>query len=261
MGLWVKMKLQMIAMQKLLISQSMLTSFDDVTKCDIIFEQEYIKGKRLREPSDAMLHGLFFEERLIGGTRDGEHIELPKLKSGKPSKVETDLLSLVEKSSEVMKRLKIEIIESQPEWVHNDLIAHPDLLAEMDGQLCIVDIKLTGSKETENCRWNPFAWGENLEHKDYTQAVHYVYMYHLITGDYLPFYYLVFGKSGWVKLIQVAIKGSTLIEHESRLNTLRTNLSNFKPQPIKSYTICSKCPLSGTCASESSVPNLQTIVV
>ena len=67
-------------------------------------------------PSAAMLDGLVFEQNVIGMSRGGDVYEIPKGKTGKPLKRETDLLALTEKSKEMMNDLEIELIDVQPEW-------------------------------------------------------------------------------------------------------------------------------------------------
>ena len=182
-------------MSKLQISQSALKDFYNPDVCQIRWEESYFNGYR-SEPSAAMLDGLVFEQNVIGLSRGGEVYEIPKGKTGKVLKRELDLLKLAEQSKQTMKDLDIELIDVQPHWEVGDLVGHPDALIKYKGELAIMDLKYTGVREDESCKWNPFAW-EDLEYKDFRQALHYTEMYYLMNGVYLPFFYLVFGKSGW----------------------------------------------------------------
>ena len=239
------------------ISQSALKSFYDPKVCEIKWEEMFVNGYRT-PPSPAMLDGLVFEELTIGGSRGGEVYEIPKLKSGKPSKRETDLLKLSKDAKQTMIDLEIELVEVQPEWVVNDLSGHPDALIKYKGNEALMDLKYTGVKEDDSCRWNPFAW-HDLEHKDFTQALHYVEMYYLMRGIYLPFFYLVFGKSGWVKFISIDITAETMNTYRERLDQFRSDLIDFKPQPINNYTICRKCAI--LCNKRTEKPNVMTIEI
>ena len=97
----------------------------------------------------------------------------------------------------------------QPEWESEELIGHPDALITYKGELAILDLKYTAIKENESAKWNAYAWAD-LEHKDFSQAIHYIELYYQIHNVYLPFFYLVFGKSGWVKFICIDLTKDSL---------------------------------------------------
>ena len=79
------------------ISQSALRDFYDDEVCQIKWEENYVNGYR-SQPTAAMLDGLVFEQNVIGLSRGGEVYEIPKGKTGKPLKRETDLLKLAAES-------------------------------------------------------------------------------------------------------------------------------------------------------------------
>tara|TARA_R110002020_G_scaffold167816_3_gene356362 strand:- start:309 stop:1061 length:753 start_codon:yes stop_codon:yes gene_type:complete len=248
---------------KLKISQSMIRDFYDSNYCKIKWEETYLNGFRTI-PSAAMLDGLVFEQNVIGMSRGGEVYEIPKGKTGKPLKRETDLLALAEKSKEMMNDLEIELIDVQPEWETDELIGHPDALIKYKGELAIMDLKYTAMKEDENCKWNPYAWGNIVDestgeiYKDFTQAIHYIEMYFQEHGIYLPFFYLIFGKSGWCKFIMIEPSKETIESYRDRLKRFRNDLKNFIPKPIKSYSKCRKC--SVLCEKRTLKPEIQQIL-
>ena len=237
------------------ISQSALRDFYNPEYCKIKWEEVYLNGNRT-QPTASMLDGLVFEQEVIGMSRGGEVYEIPKGKTGKSLKRETDLLALAEKSKQMMGDLDIELIDVQPEWETKDLIGHPDALIEYRGELAIMDLKYTAIKEDESCRWNPYAW-HDLEHKDFTQAIHYIEMYYQMEGIYLPFFYLVFGKSGWCKFISIDLTAESLENYRIKLKRFKSDFKDFKPKGSTEYSICRKCPV--LCDKRINKPNIITI--
>ena len=223
------------------VSQGAVRDFYDPDYCKIKWEEVYLNGYRTK-PTNAMLDGLVFEQEVIGMSRGGEVYEIPKGKTGKPLKRETDLLELSERSKKTMLDLEIELIDVQPEWETDELIGHPDALIKYKGELAIMDLKYTAIREDESCKWNPYAWND-LEHKDFSQAIHYIEMYYQIHGIYLPFFYLVFGKSGWCKFILIDLTAESLENYRDKLKQFKVDFKNFKSVGVKDYSICRKCPV------------------
>ena len=223
------------------VSQGAVRDFYDPDYCKIKWEEVYLNGYRTK-PTNAMLDGLVFEQEVIGMSRGGEVYEIPKGKTGKPLKRETDLLELSERSKKTMLDLEIELIDVQPEWETDELIGHPDALIKYKGELAIMDLKYTAIREDESCKWNPYAWND-LEHKDFSQAIHYIEMYYQIHGIYLPFFYLVFGKSGWCKFILIDLTAESLENYRDKLKQFKVDFKNFKSVGVNDYSICRKCPV------------------
>ena len=223
------------------VSQGAVRDFYDPDYCKIKWEEVYLNGYRTK-PTNAMLDGLVFEQEVIGMSRGGEVYEIPKGKTGKPLKRETDLLELSERSKKTMLDLEIELIDVQPEWETDELIGHPDALIKYKGELAIMDLKYTAIREDESCKWNPYAWND-LEHKDFSQAIHYIEMYYQIHGEYLPFFYLVFGKSGWCKFILIDLTAESLENYRDKLKQFKVDFKNFKSVGVNDYSICRKCPV------------------
>ena len=221
------------------ISQGMIRDFYNEDYCKTKFESIYFKNHKL-QMSDAMLNGLVFEQKVIGMSRGGEIFSFPKLKNGKDSKREIDINELSEFAKETIKKLDIKLLDIQPEWETDELIGHPDALIEWNGEKCILDLKFTSTKEDDSCRWNPHAWGKDMEYKDFTQAIHYVEMYYRMTGEYLPFFYLVFGKSGWVKFINVDISAESMIDHNNKIKKFKKDIKKFKATKCENYR-CEFC--------------------
>jgi len=223
------------------VSQSALRDFYNEDFCKVKWEEMYINNYRTK-PTAAMIDGLFFEQNVIGESRGGEVYNIPKLKTGKPSKRETDLLKLSKFAKQTIKDLEIELIDVQPEWSSKELIGHPDALIKYKGELAILDLKYTAIKETESARFNPYAWSD-LEYKDFSQAIHYIELYKQMYDIYLPFFYLVFGKSGWVKFICIDLTKKSLDEYKDKIKRFQQDFKTFKPVGINNYETCRKCPI------------------
>lgn len=234
------------------ISQSALKDYYKPDMCPTLFMAKYAEGLRT-PPSDVMFRGLYFEHKLIGATRGGESVEFEPLKKGGKPQAQIDLDELVQYGKGIMKALNIEAVEVQPEWVVDGNILHPDLLAKVNGRLAIIDIKYTETKEDD--RWN--GWG-NVEEMDHTQALHYTMGYQLLTGDFIPFYYLVFGKSGWVRFIKIGITPETFHAHVERVEKFKMDLSREKFEPKPSFNVCRNCPLE-SCDARSKFPEVEGI--
>ncbi len=221
------------------ISQGLLRDFYDPNYCSMKWNAIYNLGHRIT-PTDTMINGLVFEQLVIGESRGGERFDIPKLKNGKQSKRELDIIELSKFANKVVKNLKIKFLEIQPEWQVDNLSGHPDALIEWKGEKCILDLKYTGTKEDDSCKWNPYAWGKDLELKDFSQAIHYVEMYYRMTGEYLPFFYLVFGKSGWVKFINVDISYDSMKNHKEKIKQFEIDIKDFNPTKCENYR-CEYC--------------------
>ena len=245
-----------------LISQSLIKDYVNEWNCKLRVYKEYWQG--IKTPSSlSMQYGLLFETLLIGESRGGAYNgeDIPKLKSGAMSKPEQDVRKLAVESKQIMNDMGIKCIDVQPEWKTDTLIGHPDLVAEYEGKKILIDIKFTQTKEDDNCKWNPYAWGGDLSTKDYTQAKHYVYMAKEILNEKLPFYYLIFGKSGWVKFLEIEISKSTLDAHAHLLKHLQEDLVDFVGYPTDNPKLCKSCPHLNTCESATLLPKIEKISI
>lgn len=213
------------------LSQGMVRDFFDTKYCRNKWIAQYVKKEKFI-PTDSMLNGLVFEQQVIGMSRGGEVYTFPKLKNGKESKREIDIAILSKFAKETINKLGIELLDVQPEWETDKLIGHPDALINWtcengEKHKAILDLKFTATKEDDSARWNPFAWGKDLEYKDYSQAIHYVEMYFRMTKEYLPFFYLVFGKSGWVKFINIDITAQSMQQYNKTLDLAAEEIKDF----------------------------------
>tara|TARA_Y100001963_G_scaffold157475_2_gene253816 strand:+ start:497 stop:1240 length:744 start_codon:yes stop_codon:yes gene_type:complete len=230
------------------ISQSIIKEVEK-NGCNLALKK-YIE-RQPTKTSEAMLSGLYFEHYLIGATRDGELPEFKPLKSGAKPKAQLDLDDLIEKSKRIFTENNIIIEEQQPEYLHDDIVAHLDAVGTINGEKCIIDVKWTATRIDD--KW--IGWADPLNKEDaIIQAVHYVYTYLLCTGKKLPFYFLVFGKSGYVHSYRFEITDEKLERHAERINEVRKYLkeqikNKFKHEAY--HNDCITCRYKDNCKSFS----------
>ena len=255
-------------MSKINLSQSLLRNFWQEDTCFKAIEEQYIKGRNIPQ-TEPMLCGLVFEHYLIGGTRDGSIPSFPLLKSGKPPKIEGDMMELVERSKPTLEALGIVTKELQPEWVvpYNDafeLGAHPDILGSINynghQEECILDIKWTGGRYED--KWN--GWADISMHiEKQWQPKHYVYMYYKMTKKIVPFYFLVFGKSGWKRLIKCVITKEQIDQHGRIIEETIKEIGERMMIGWEASPECNKCQacaFSEGCESFSHLPKVQEFI-
>ncbi len=248
-------------MKKMLISQSMLRDWFGSPStspiCRQLFYEKYIAGVPFL-PSESMKLGLAFEYKLLGACRGGVTYELPKLKNGVLSKIESDLDTVVAKARDLFMHLKMEMIDLQPEWTVDGLVGHPDFVGKCTlTDKAIFDIKYTGYSSTD--RFSPWY---DLERVDKTQAIHYVYINYLLTGEYLPFYFIIFFKDGGVRILDCKLTVTALNAHVAMIDQFRKDVGQLVPNmPIETdYNQCIKCPLFSECIVKSTIPTVMELV-
>ncbi len=243
------------------ISPSAISSFYDEQYCGTQYKAVTVDRTHSIE-SLAMLKGKVFEYRAIGATtKEDEVPQLPLLAGGGPSADDKKIAECAETFKEVIKDMGIEILEKQIRLEKDGHSGILDMLAKVAGEKAMVDLKFTETKEDD--RWSPYAWGD-LDNRDHTQPVHYIWLWHHIHGEYLPFYYLVFGKGGWIKFIRVKVSKATMSEHEQKMEQFAIDVkaeadAGWTPRPDRAK--CAKCPLFHTCEHAVTTPEIQVISV
>ena len=233
---------------KVNISQSLIKLLDKTECAEEV--KHYLQGTETK-PSEAMLCGLYFEHYLIGGCRGGQVPTFKPLKSGAKPKAELDLIELIDKSKEILEANNIEILEVQPEYKFDDVVGHLDAIGTINGHKAIIDVKWTATREDD--KWN--GWADATFKEDaHIQALHYTWVFYMATGEMLPFYFLVFGKGGWVKLIHIDINIDLLDRHEDKINETRQKLkaiidSKFESEP--NIAMCGSCRYKNVCSKRS----------
>lgn len=235
------------------ISPSLVNKLNTACPKQIYYEKiERIKT----EPSELMLKGRYFEHHLIGGTVDGEIPELPKLKNGSKSADEKALDELLIFAKEVLNAngIDFESGQKQVRFEHDGMSGVVDYIG-LDflnkDRMALYDLKYTETKEDD--RWN--GWGD-IEYKPDAkfQAIHYIRLAYEEFKVWMPYYFVIFGKSKWVKVIKIVATESSIANHSVAVNASKQRLieleaSGWKPTPILQK--CIKCPFNSICSDKS----------
>lgn len=226
--------------------------------CMYRFRLQYLDHVRPDDTAEwtALKKGLLFERLVIGASRGDDALLLPKLKSGEPTKEERDLIELADTVKPIMGKM-FTIVTVQPSLVTDTRQGHPDAIIRVDDRWAILDLKYTETAPDD--RWR--GWG-NVAEMDHTQALDYVDLYHELNGEWLPFYYLVCGKSGWMRFIKINIMPETLAAHRERVEWLIREIRGTKSwEPTRSFTTCAGCQLASKCDKRVTVPQVEDYAV
>ena len=247
------------------ISQSLMNSILDPLCCPQAIKLEYVD--RLRsEPSDVMQRGHYFEYLIIGGSSAEKIPELPKLKKGRKSQAEKDIDDLATIAKGIMVTLGINLesamvqerIEIDGESGLFDLVTND---FQKKGRKAIYDVKYTETKYDD--RFNGWADIDSRPHSK-RQARHYIRMWQKIHGEYLPYYFLIFGKSGWCRIIKCEVTEDSMAFHDAEIGVVKVMLDNFKNskyKPTPTYEKCRSCRMAEFCDHYLSTPDVEVVQI
>ena len=230
-------------------TQSLIKDILPEDFCPHYIHLKYSVGLRT-EPTESMENGLFFESELLGSARGGK-FELPKNKQGKPYKRELDILENVDYAKGKMKALEIVIEHVQPHLSNEDRSGHFDALGTIKGTSAIFDVKWTGMSQQQYER--ELKYGTLID--DYrTQARHYQSI-----DPNKDFYFLVFGKSNWCKVMRFHYNADAVTHHvETKSDVATVKFENLKDYEIKpDYKQCEGCRLREQCEKREHLPNIE----
>ena len=254
------------------ISQSLLkalTKYAEKKECGLKIKAQYI-DKMSSEPTPPQALGNWFEYKCTGALPPYNPVvpEPKVLKSGKLAVAYERMLSQVDNFNSAIKHYNVNILHPGYDMKFGNITGTADIIAEMDGEKCIIDIKTTALFDD---KWNEYGW--STEHLTggfrpkltlLVQAVHYVWLYHSMHGEWLDFYFWVFStqNSHDFKIIRVNIEPDLFEEHaqdiKTGLNFLMHSVENgFKPYP--NISRCAKCFLNDTCKSKMEVPVISVV--
>lgn len=124
---------------------------------------------------------------------------------------------------------------------------------------CIIDVKFTKTKQED---WRN-GWGDIETKEDAkTQAAHYISIYQEKYGEWVPFYFIVFGESGWIKVIEMIItedgKASYDIAFEAAKEIRDQHIKEgWLPKP--EFNRCLNCDFNEICPYRATLPTITQI--
>lgn len=192
-------------------------------------------------PTESMMKGLLFELELLGQTRDGTDIELPKKKNGDPYKWELDVLEDVEYAKMILEKNNIKIHPgSVQEYKEKDnRSGHIDCLGTIVNRDYIIDVKWTGMAfGTWEREWK---FGD-IKNRFKLQAKQYQSLY----DEMMPFVFLIFGH-GWCRFIKIEYNEMEIEHHKEVAAQGLKVFNNMEFRPTNDSKLCFACQLRGEC--------------
>jgi len=263
-------------------SQSYIRAALDVDACPAALKFKFIdkiKEKEDDETRTAKFNGRYFEWHLLGATRDGmEPVFRPnekarytvgplgeKIPDYRP-KEELDLIELIQYAKTVLKnmglnpaegekQLKIQVgdKEGHLDWVTKDF--------QQPERKAIYDVKWTGTKVDDH--FNGWADFSRMDGERF-QATHYIKLYKEAHGEYIPFYFIVFGKSGWIRVIKVILTDSGAVWHNTTMINAREKTAQFEARgwPERpAFNKCIKCGYLEHCKNPAIKPDVEVFLI
>lgn len=135
------------------------------------------------------------------------------------------------------------------DWLTND-IENPERKA-------IYDVKYTETKQDD---WRN-GWGDITTKEDAkVQASHYTMLYKEKHGEWVPFYFLIFGKDGWIKIIKMVMTETGLTVYNIAFSRAKELLEKFVKSDWKArpaFNRCLDCPFSEVCDQRALLPQVE----
>lgn len=248
------------------ISQSLIKEGLKTDHCPRQIYYSFVEGKDLIEPSENMLLGRYFESELLGACVGGEKQEARTIRGGAKSKPFSDCDDLVIFAGEVLKSMGLDLTKGKSQVHHeSELLSgnidHVNFDLEEPEKLANYDLKWTATKEDD--QWN--GWGDPDTKGDAKiQASHYTLLTYEITGEYRPFYFLVFGKDKWVKVLRFKITPEGMTHHKQLIANTAEMIRRYADEDYKgngSFNKCQSCPFKEFCPDRTTKPEIENIYV
>lgn len=175
---------------------------------------------------------------------------------GDPSTRQIEVDAVIAIAKQVLEKMGLDTTKGkkQVKLTHKDTEGHidwiaPNFISMIDEDECIIDVKYTETKVDD--RYN--GWADFQERSDIqvekakTQAGQYTKLYFETFGKWVPYYFFIFGRSGWVNIIKMTILESGLADITFKQEKTRDILkgyvkSNWKAKP--EYNKCIECPFA-----------------
>lgn len=186
--------------------------------------------------------------------------------AGEPNKAQETLDQIISIARQVLLLMGLDTAEGEKQvrLETDELVGHLDWITkdfQRPERMALYDVKWTETKVDD--RWN--GWGEfdnKLQAK--TQATQYTRLYHAVHGVWVPFYFLIFGKAGWIRVLKITVTEGGVATHEFQVEATKGKLQQFKRTKWKAlpeFNKCINCPYTALCPERSVVPTVETFEV
>ena len=252
------------------ISQSLMKSLFAYMEGKDCGKQLYAKYfDNVKFPSsDAMDLGNYFEYICTGSlARDGSTPVAETTKKGEPTSKYKIALEQKKNFDRIIERHGFKILSIDHHFKSKHFSGIADIVAERNGQKCIIDVKTTG---LINDKWTEFGWNDDTVSRNENlmiQAKHYK-MLALEEWDIynIPFYFFVFSTTNAIdcKVFEVECSDQSLIDHENNSKGAIEMLDKFLEEGFKAYpkyNKCIECPLAESCEDFIDVPQIKSIEI
>lgn len=264
-------------MQKPNLSQSLLKEYldyydENVKSCGLKLRKQYFE-KIKTEPSAVMKLGLFFEYMATGYYNKNEGIPQPEMvyKGTAKEKMAADYERAVQSAQlfkDMLIKHDVKVIEYGEYMLHDGTSGISDVLAEWNGELCIIDLKYTSLFDD---KFNEYGWHtESLPYKSklLLQPIHYKYLARKLKNiEDIPFYFWIFSSKDpeKAKIIKTNIQEEHINLHEQiTIEKMKkyvdyhfNNPDSLEARP--SYLRCKECPYYDTCDKRAEVPLIEIV--
>ena len=245
------------------ISQSLMNIVLD-NPCPHKIKLQWIDKVPL-EPSEPMKRGSYFEWLLLGDSTS-EAPQLEKLKSGGKSQAEKDIDALADMAKTMFVKMGIKMADAttQIRLEVDGMSGVIDMVAndiENPERFAIYDVKYTETRYDDR-----FSGWADMETKinSKRQARQYIYLWYKVYGVYLPYYFLVFGKSGWVRIIKCVVTKESIDLHVNEVQVVKNQLLKWEAEgwkPTPNYEKCVNCSVMEHCKFAKLIPEIEMIEV
>lgn len=198
---------------------------------------------------------------------------------GDPSTRQKEIDAVILIAKQVLEKMGLDTSKGrkQVKLTHKDTEGHidwiaPNWITRKDGEEVIIDVKYTETRLDD--RYN--GWADFQERSDpqvekaKTQAGQYTKLYFDNYGKWVPYYFFIFGRSGWVNIIKMTMLESGLKDIQFKQESTRIKLTEFVKSDWKAkpeYNKCLDCPYAAyevngetiLCESRSITPTITEV--
>lgn len=217
---------------------------------------EYLHSKGVTNLDNLTSEELFFEiakmpDDYTEGEKASAYIDCDKLIEFARSVFDKLGINLSEGESQF--RLESEFLVANIDHVNTDLV---------DSSIkANYDLKWTATKEDD--RWN--GWGDPESKLDaIIQAAHYTLTSYEVYGEWRPFYFIIFGKDKWVKIIRYKFTKDSIQKHKERIAYTASKIKEYaktKYKGVGTLNKCVSCRFYEVCSDKSTIPEIETITI